>query len=223
MSDHQPFYVVVAPSGAGKSSLIYALLEKYGDAAALSVSYTTRPAREGEKDGLHYYFTNNQHFEGLIADGKLLEWAKVHKWYYGTAKSEIERIQNTGKKAILEVDIQGLEQLIALSPLRVRSLFICPPSIEEMARRLKKRGTTSSKELTVRFASAKKELEKADLCDDYLINQTFEESLEMMAAWIFQDQSPLFRKADALALVKTCLKELDQREYFSSHQEIKYG
>lgn len=132
-------YIVSAPSGAGKSSLINALLADIGDKAKVSVSHTTRAPRPGEVDGTHYYFTNQEEFKKLISEDTFLEYAQVFDNFYGTSKTMIEKELAAGIDVFLDIDWQGAQQIRKKMP-SVKSIFILPPSLPELEKRLTGRG-----------------------------------------------------------------------------------
>ena len=184
-------YLVVAPSGSGKSTLIFNLLKNHSDIIELSVSYTTRSPRSNEQHGIHYNFCSKEHFKNLIKNNKLLEWAKVHDCYYGTSIDEIIEINQKGKKVLLEIDIQGLLQVKkALSG--IQSMFILPPSFDEMKTRLASRNTESHTKRCTRFQSALNELKLADHCNFFLINDDIKIAQKIFNNWLVNELDPEF-------------------------------
>lgn len=165
-------YIVVAPSGAGKTSLVAALLEAE-PAVGLSVSYTTRPAREGEIDGKHYHFVDRAAFETMVANGDFLEYAEVYGNYYGTSSGWIRSRLSEGRDILLEIDWQGARQVRDVFPEAV-GIFIVPPSIEELERRLRGRATDSEEVIARRLASARKEIDMLPEYDYTVVNDNFE-------------------------------------------------
>lgn len=165
-------YIVVAPSGAGKTSLVAALLEAE-PAVGLSVSYTTRPAREGEIDGKHYHFVDRAAFETMVANGDFLEYAEVYGNYYGTSSGWIRSRLSEGRDILLEIDWQGARQVREVFPEAV-GIFIVPPSIEELERRLRGRATDSEEVIARRLASARKEIDMLPEYDYTVVNDNFE-------------------------------------------------
>ena len=149
-------FVVVAPSGAGKTSLVAALLEAE-PSVGLSVSYTTRPAREGEVEGKHYHFIGREQFDVMVVRGDFLEYAEVYGNYYGTSSGWIRSRLAEGRDILLEIDWQGARQVRQAFPDAV-GIFIVPPSIEELERRLRGRATDSSEVIARRLASARMEI-----------------------------------------------------------------
>ncbi|MDG3086879.1 guanylate kinase [Vibrio hannami] len=170
-------YIVSAPSGAGKSSLINALLEKNPTyAMKVSVSHTTRGMRPGEEDGVHYHFVQKEHFEELIEKGEFLEYAEVFGNYYGTSRVWIEETLNKGIDVFLDIDWQGARQIREQMPL-AKSVFILPPSNGELERRLTTRGQDSEAVIAKRMSEAKSEMSHYDEYDYVIVNDDFDVSL----------------------------------------------
>jgi guanylate kinase len=165
-------FVVTAPSGAGKSSLIDALL-KSDASLKLSISYTTRAPRPGEKNGREYHFVDEGTFLAMRARGDFLESAEVHGNHYGTSKQVIRDPLERGQDLILEIDWQGARQVRALYPGCV-GIFILPPSVEELERRLRGRGKDSEAVIRKRLANAREELEHRGEFEYAIINKDFE-------------------------------------------------
>ena len=170
-------FILAAPSGGGKSSLIKALLDKHNDGSMqLSVSLTTRPMRPGEIDGKHYHFVSVDEFKQQIAEGTLFEWAEVFGNYYGTSKTVIENTLQQGIDVFLDIDWQGARQVKKLLP-KTDSIFILPPSTEELRRRLTGRGQDSAEVIEKRMATARSEISHYDEFDFILINDDFDKTL----------------------------------------------
>lgn len=168
-------FVVSSPSGAGKSSLIGALLSKYDD-MKVSVSHTTRAPRPGEEDGVHYHFTDVDTFQTLIEKDEFFEWAQVFGNYYGTSKSAIESQLEQGIDVFLDIDWQGAQQMRELVP-SIITLFILPPSKSELEARLNKRGQDSADVIASRMAEAQSEMSHYHEYDFVMINDDFEHTL----------------------------------------------
>jgi len=175
-------FVIVAPSGAGKTSLVRGLLENEPD-VRLSVSFTTRAPRPGERDGIDYRFVTVSEFESRRAEGEFLEWARVHDNLYGTSRAWIESQMGAGQDIILEIDCQGATQVKRLYPDAV-GIFIAPPSIEELARRLRARAQDSESVIERRINAAQAELAQADHFEYVIINQHFGDALEQLRALV---------------------------------------
>ena len=173
-------YIVAAPSGAGKTSLVRALVER--DARLkLSVSHTTRAPRPGEVDGEHYHFTGAAHFAELIAQERLLEHAQVHGNFYGTARDQIEAAFASGRDVILEIDWQGARQIRKRFPTCI-GIFILPPSRAALHDRLNKRGQDTPEVIARRLANARGEMEHATEFDYLVVNDRFDDALADLAA-----------------------------------------
>jgi len=167
--------MVVAPSGAGKSSLVNALLQKDPN-IGLSVSFTTRAPRPGEVNGREYNFLSEQEFIKRKEAGDFLEWANVHGNYYGTSKSWIESQMQNGKDVILEIDWQGARQVQRLIPEAIW-IFILPPSIQTLEERLRKRAQDDEATIQKRVAAAKDELAHVAEANYLVVNDNFEQAL----------------------------------------------
>ena len=164
------FIVMSAPSGCGKSTLVDMLLQEYGD-VVYSISCTTRAPRGEEEDGLDYHFLSRTRFEELIGENAFIEYAKVHDNYYGTLKAPIEEVLAEGNSMILDIDVQGaakvrdyVQKLPNNDPLKIGyvDIFILPPSMEELRRRLEGRGTDAPAAIEKRLANAEGEIARAD-------------------------------------------------------------
>lgn len=169
-------YIVSAPSGAGKTSLISALLEK-NSGIEVSVSHTTRPMRDGEVDGHHYHFVSVENFRKGIEAGVFLEYAQVFDNFYGTSKSTVKERLEQGIDVILEIDWQGAQQIRQLEP-EACSIFILPPSIDALEQRLRSRNQDSDEVIARRLAQAKEDATHFSEYDYVIINQDFETALE---------------------------------------------
>lgn len=168
-------YIVSAPSGAGKTSLVKALL-KNDLAIRLSVSYTTRAVRPGEVDGRDYHFVDRHRFEQMLAEGEFLEHAEVYGNYYGTSKGSISRDLNAGRDILLEIDWQGANQVKDHFPQSV-SIFILPPSFSALRTRLKGRGQDSDEVIERRLAAAAHDVAHAEAFDYIMVNDDFDHAL----------------------------------------------
>ncbi len=167
--------MVAAPSGAGKSSLVKALMEL--DAGVQpSVSHTTRAPRGQEFDGREYFFIDDAQFDAMVAENAFLEWAHVHGNRYGTSKSTIEERISQGLDVVLEIDFQGAVQIKRLFANAVL-IFILPPSWEELRSRLQRRGEDSAEVIEIRLANAATEMAQAHEFDFVIINQLFDKAL----------------------------------------------
>jgi guanylate kinase len=168
-------FVVAAPSGAGKSSLVNALLERE-PTISLSISHTTRPPRVGELYGRHYYFVERDAFEKQVAEGIFLEHAEVHGNLYGTSGTTVQALLAQGRDVLLEIDWQGAQQIRRSKPDCV-SVFILPPSRAELERRLRGRGSDSAAVIEQRLRNSREEIGHAHEFDFILINDVFDDAL----------------------------------------------
>tara|TARA_Y100000022_G_scaffold13723_2_gene10733 strand:- start:150 stop:803 length:654 start_codon:yes stop_codon:yes gene_type:complete len=168
--------IVTAPSGAGKTSLVKALL-KLCPEIQISISHTTRRPREGEKDGVDYFFVSNETFENLKDKGEFLEYAECHGAKYGTAKTPVDSNLKSGKDIILEIDYQGALIVKKIFKEAI-SIFIIPPSIQILKQRLVTRGQNSSDEINGRLAAAKEEISHLEKFDYVIINEDFDKALD---------------------------------------------
>ncbi len=186
-------FVIVAPSGAGKTSLVRALLER-DPSIGLSVSYTTRPARHGEIDGIHYHFVDQAEFDRRREAGEFLEWALVHGNCYGTSRPWIAERIAEGRDLILEIDCQGADQVRRLFPEAV-GIFIAPPSLAELERRLRARAQDSDVVIAGRLSAARSELAQANRFEYVIINQDFATALEQLNAIVRASRLRFARQA----------------------------
>lgn len=171
-------FVLSSPSGAGKSTIARMLMAS-DDGIAMSVSATTRPMRPGEVDGRDYHFVTVQKFEDMVANGEFLEWAHVFGHRYGTLKSEVRQTIEGGRDVLLDIDWQGTQQLKQVDPDIVR-VFILPPSMEELERRLRHRGTDSDDVIARRMDRAAAEISHWAEYDYVLINNNAEKCRELV-------------------------------------------
>jgi len=167
--------VVSAPSGAGKTSLVAALLEQ-DPTLALSVSYTTRPRRSGEIDGVHYHFVDHARFDAMIGEGAFIEYARVFDHAYGTAERTLRETLDQGQDLVLEIDWQGARQVRKRFSDAV-TVFIAPPSLTALRERLRGRGQDSSAVIDGRMAKAKDELSHWGEYGYLVVNDRFERAL----------------------------------------------
>lgn len=173
-------FIVTAPSGAGKTTLVSGLLTR-DPLVSLSVSYATRAPRPGEVDGQHYNFVDVPTFRALRDKGEFLEWAEVHNNYYATSKTWLEAQISSGKDILLEIDWQGAQQVRKVFPQAV-GVFILPPSVEELERRLRGRGTDSEDVIARRVLGARGEMRHVAEFDYVIINEDLSAALDDLVA-----------------------------------------
>ena len=177
--------IVTAPSGAGKTTIVRHLLKTF-DNLAFSVSATTRPRRATEINGKDYYFMDVAQFKGLIEKGAFLEWQEVYKnQFYGTLKSEVERLWKSGRHVVFDIDVQGALNLKKVYPHKTLTIFVKPPKPEILAQRLKARKSESEQSLQKRIAKANYELSFEKKFDIVLVNDDLQTALKE-AQWIVQ-------------------------------------
>ena len=168
-------FVVAAPSGAGKSSLVRALLE-LDSVVQPSISHTTRPPRGQEKDGREYFFVSPAEFDAMVQADGFVEWAEVHGHRYGTSRQAIAELMKAGSDVLLEIDIQGATSIKRIFSNAV-SIFILPPSWEELRLRLQRRGEDSAETIELRLRNAALEVAQVGSFDFVIINESFDRAL----------------------------------------------
>ena len=173
-------FIVSAPSGAGKTSLLAKLLEQT-ETLCLSISHTTRPIRPGELDGVNYHFTDRTRFIRMVEQGRFLEHAEVFGNFYGTSADWVTTTLRSGKDVILEIDWQGAQQIRRLVPETI-SIFILPPSLPVLAERLRGRGQDGEDVIARRLAGARDEISHYGEYDYLVVNDDFDRALADMAA-----------------------------------------
>ncbi|MBJ7499040.1 MAG: guanylate kinase [Sphingopyxis sp.] len=166
-------FVLSSPSGAGKTTISRMMLEADKD-IALSISATTRPPRPGEIDGVHYHFVDTENFKKMAADGEFLEWAHVFGHRYGTPRAPVEDLLAAGKDVLFDIDWQGAQQLYQEAGPDVVRVFVLPPTMEELERRLRSRNTDSDEVIAARMERAANEISHWDGYDYVLINDNVE-------------------------------------------------
>jgi guanylate kinase len=183
--------IVSSPSGAGKTTLCNRLLAEFAD-LRFSTSHTTRMPRPGETDGKDYHFVDVESFEKMVEDEMFIEWALVHGNRYGTARSEVRGAATAGVDLIFDVDFQGARQIKEQYP-NAAAVFVLPPSIEELHRRLRKRGTESPESLERRFKAALEEIGNHALFDYLIVNDELDIAYDRLRAVLLAERSRQFR------------------------------
>lgn len=183
-------FIFSAPSGSGKTTILKPILEKLKDKFGFSISATTRPPREGEKDEVDYYFITSEKMREHIANGDFLEWEEVYPGkYYGTYKAELDRIWNQGKYVIFDIDVKGGVNIKNILKNQACSIFIMPPSIEELERRLRNRNTESEETLKERLLRAEMEISLSKNFDFVVCNDDLDEAIAKVEEIITQQMN----------------------------------
>ena len=211
-------YILSAPSGAGKSSLISALLASDSSTQKMvSVSHTTRAPRPGEVEGVHYYFVSKEEFESLIEQDLFLEYAKVFGGnYYGTSLPAIEENLAKGIDVFLDIDWQGAQQ-IRKKVSSVKSIFILPPSLPELERRLIGRGQDSEEVIAERMSKAISEISHYDEYDYVIVNDDFEKALKDLQSILQSERlTKDYQQKQNAMLIQQLLAKYDEIEYYNA-------
>ena len=210
MKNNGILVVISGFSGAGKGTLVRKLMEKY-DNYSLSVSMTTRDKRDGEEDGVHYFFVDHRKFEQTIVEDGLLEYASYCGNYYGTPKDYVEKQIEAGKDVILEIEVQGALQIKKKFPNTVL-LFVTPPSAEELINRLKGRNTESEEEIYRRVGRASEEAEWIPKYDFLVINENLDECVDSLHNIITTAHNAPSRQQDLIEKIKKELEVISKGE-----------
>jgi guanylate kinase len=173
-------FIVAAPSGAGKSSIVNACLARFAD-IALSISFTSRGMRPGERHAQHYHFISKEEFQRMIDAGDFFEWANVHGDLKGTARQSVEPQLAAGRDVLLEIDWQGAQQVRKHVPDAV-GIFILPPSRDALEERMRRRGQDSEDTIAHRLANAREEMSHYHEFDYVIVNEVFETAIDEMCA-----------------------------------------
>jgi guanylate kinase len=183
-------FIFSAPSGSGKTTILKPILEKLKDKFSFSISVTTRPAREGEKDEVDYYFITPEKMREHIEKGDFLEWEEVYPGkYYGTFKSELDRIWKQGKYVIFDIDVKGGVNIKNILQDQACSIFIMPPSIKELERRLRNRNTESEETLKERLSRAEMEISLSENFDYVVCNDDLDTAIARVEEIISQQMN----------------------------------
>jgi guanylate kinase len=191
--------IVSAPSGAGKTTLVAGALGR-DNLARPSISFTSRLPRAGEKQRVHYHFVSRAEFEAMITNGDFLEWAEVHGNLYGTSRRAVEEIRSSGYDVILTIDIQGAAQARKQFPEAI-SVFIMPPSLDALARRLEGRGTDTARDRQARLESALYEMEQYVNFDYVVINDDLDQAIDELVAIIKAERCRKGRRREIAARI----------------------
>ena len=175
-------FIISAPSGTGKSTLCNAVRSILKD-LTYSISFTTRHPRKGEQEGREYYFIPKSEFKEGIYNGRWAEWAKVHGNYYGSSAQWIDDTLKSGRDILMDIDLQGTKQMIERFPQAV-TIFIMPPSMDELKRRLESRGTDSAETIALRLSNARAEISQKGICEHELLNDNLNQATTDLIALI---------------------------------------
>ena len=190
-------FIISAPSGTGKTSLLEIVMSEV-ERLVFSVSHTTRPPREGERDGKEYYFVAKEEFQQMIAAGEFLEWAMVHDNYYGTALSPLSRQLEQNHDVILDIDVQGAEIIRRDGRLPAAHIFIAPPGMEELERRLRGRATEREQTIQKRLKNAHSEMAHCEKYDYFIINDNLQRAAGLVSSIIYAERARSRRTAQGL-------------------------
>ncbi|MDQ1344258.1 MAG: guanylate kinase [Patescibacteria group bacterium] len=188
MENQYTVFILSGPSGVGKTTVWDEIRSKHVDRVERIVTTTTRAPRPGEVHGTHYYFLSKGEFESKIVAGEMIEYALVHGNYYGSSSEELERIVSHGKNPVYIVDPQGMAHLrpeLMRRGYRVSTVFLMPPSIDELKSRLRGRGTEDDDSLNIRLANAMVEMEEKDFYDYQIVNDALENAVAKVGAVMF--------------------------------------
>ncbi|MEC7381006.1 MAG: guanylate kinase [Pseudomonadota bacterium] len=200
-------FVLSSPSGAGKTSLSKKILELDAE-ISLSISFTTRPARPGENDGEDYFFVDNKIFGDMRDNNEFLEYAKVFDYYYGTPKKPILAMLNNGKDVLFDIDWQGTQQLMNESKDDLVKVFVLPPSVEELERRLKERKQDEDEIIQKRMSRASDEMSHYAEYDYILVNDDFDKTIKSIMAILYAERLKRHRQIKTQEIVKTLRSSL---------------
>jgi guanylate kinase len=183
MKEKGQIFIITAPSGTGKTTIIKNILEKDVGGIGYSISHTTRKPRKGESHGLHYYFVDRENFEKMIEAHEFVEWAVVYDHLYGTSISSISSELSSGKDLLMDVDIQGFQEIKKQFPDSL-SIFILPPSLDILKERLKKRSPNDKMNIGLRLKKAKEEIQRCRDYDFIIINDDLKKAIKEIEAII---------------------------------------
>jgi guanylate kinase len=208
--------VVSSPSGAGKTTLCRRLIEEFPQ-VIFSVSYTTRPIRRGEEEGVDYHFVSGEKFDEMVKRGDFAEWAEVHGHRYGTTLSAVQAALDGGRHVLFDIDYQGGRQLKAQFEHEAVLIFVLPPSLEELERRLRKRATDEPTVIASRLAKAKEELKQYGIYQYLIVNDDLPRAYDRLRAIYLAAQS----SADRMGHVAEALVQQAERRHVDTDETEK--
>lgn len=181
-------FIISAPSGTGKTTILKRVISEL-ESIVFSVSHTTRTPRIGEKEGVDYFFVEKDTFETMQKKGLFLEWAEVHANLYGTSSHAVKELTEQGKDVILDIDVQGARQVMDKVREKVFFVFIAPPSLQELEKRLANRGTESESVISTRLKNAHDEMKSLEHYDYVIINEQVDRAVEVLKSIIIAERS----------------------------------
>lgn len=204
-------FILSAPSGTGKTTLYNGLRKHYPE-IQLSVSCTTRERRSGERPGLDYRFMSEARFEALKNRGEFAEWAQVHDYRYGTPRKPIDRAVKAGRDILLDIDVQGAQKIKSAYPAAV-AVFVLPPSMAELARRLSTRGTDDRRVIERRLANARGEIAQRIHYDYFVVNHDVEQAVRVLSGIVEAERSKVSR------VIEWRIEPLGAKRGHKSHEQ----
>jgi guanylate kinase len=181
-------FIISAPSGTGKTTILKRVISEL-ESIVFSVSHTTRAPRIGEKEGVDYFFVEKDTFETMQKKGLFLEWAEVHANLYGTSSHAVKELTEQGKDVILDIDVQGARQVMDKVREKVFFVFIAPPSLQELEKRLANRGTESESVISTRLKNAHDEMKSLEHYDYVIVNEQVDRAVEVLKSIIIAERS----------------------------------
>ncbi len=192
-------FIISAPSGTGKTTILKRVISEL-DNVVFSVSHTTRAVRAGEKEGVDYFFVNEDSFKTMQQQGHFLEWAEVHGNFYGTSSHAVKEITEQGKDIILDIDVQGARQVMDKVGVKGVFVFIAPPSLQDLKKRLTSRGTESESVIEIRLKNAQDELKSLEHYSYLIVNDQVDQAVEVLKSIIIAERSKKRRSVAGVAL-----------------------
>lgn len=193
-------FIVSAPSGTGKTTLLKRVVQKV-EKLVFSVSHTTRPPRSGEEDGRDYYFVDHDRFTSMIEAGSFLEWARVHDNYYGTALSPLVQKLERGCDVVLDIDVQGADIIRQSGSFPAVSIFVAPPDLVELEKRLRGRGSEDEQTIARRLTNARQEMQQSGEYEYLLVNDRLDDAVRMLCGIIYAERARSRRSIDGKPLL----------------------